>query len=68
MTFISYTYLIMGLYGDKFSTTKNRTFKVTKLAWTRRITSPRETVDAPLKLIKMWSRFSKAELEYLICL
>lgn len=70
MTFIlcSHTYLIMGLYGDKSSTTKNHTFKVTKLAWTRRMTLPRDTVDAPLKPFKMWPIFSKADKEYPICL
>ena len=70
MTFIlcSHTHLIITLYGDKSSTTENRTFKVTKSAWMGRMTSPKETVDASLNLVKIWLGFSKADGEYTIFL
>ena len=70
MTFIlySHTHPIKALYGDKSSTTEKQTFKITKPAWIGRTTLPRETVEAPLKLIKMRNEFSKVDEEYPICL
>ena len=58
----------MVLYDDKSSIIENQTFKVTGPTCIGRMTSPRETVDAPLKLFKMRPGFSKAYEEYPICL
>ena len=58
----------MVLYDDKSSIIENQTFKVTGLTCMGRMTSPKETVDAPLKPVKMRPGFSKADEEYPICL
>ena len=58
----------MVLYDDKSSIIENQTFKVVGSTCMGRMTSPRETVDAPLKSVKMRPEFSEADEEYPICL
>ena len=52
---------MMVLKGDKPSTTKNCTFKVTDLALTSNMTYPKGVVEAPLNPDSIHPRFSKAD-------
>ena len=58
----------MALYNDKSSIIENQTFKVIGPTYMGRMTSPKETVDALLKPIKMRPGFSKVDEEYPIFL
>lgn len=53
----------MALYGDKSSTTENRTFRVTRLTWMGNTMSPNEVVVALLKPDNKCLRFFKADDE-----
>ena len=59
---------MMALNGDKSSITKNCMFRITGLAWTGSMISPRKVVKAPLNPDSIRPRFSRADGGNSICL
>lgn len=70
MTFMLYSQVCpkMTLKGDKSSTTKNRTFRVTGPAWIGNIMSLSEVVEAPLNPNNILPGFSRLDGMNPICL
>lgn len=59
---------MMALNGDKSSTTKNCTFRITGLALLGSMISPKEVVEAPLNPDSTHPRFSRVDGGNPICL